>query len=266
MDIANCQQCSKPFIHKGGAKVCPGCLDEERGMYDFYYQKLAPRLKDLNIPYIARQTTLDKDRLGQTLEYRLGIEEPGELKLWKRGSCNVCGKRQENVDSSEPICINCLDLVLNMMEKDERAILEASDIDERAEFQSSAKTTSSSDKALGEQYPASQGRMTNVATGQWLGETVPRAMYEEALQELAMYRDCFGELPGSKNFQSDSDLSSLRSLSASPKESQEVLMILDQNDEDIVLNKEEVQVLNSAHLYLESEKRRQYGFKRTERA
>ncbi len=235
------------------------CLDEERGMYEFYYQKLSPRLKELNMVYIARQTNLDSERLAQTLDFRLGIEESesGELRLWKRGSCNVCGKRQENIESPEPICIQCLDLVLNLMEKDERSILESEQIDNRAEFQSSTVART--------QYPASQGRMTQVSAEKWLGETVPRSVYEEMAQELSLYRDHFGVLPG-EQAQEGKDLSSLRSLSSSPKESQDVLMILDQKDEDIVLNREEVQILNSAHLYLDETQRRQYGFKRIERA
>ncbi len=254
MDIVNCQQCSKPFIKKGGVRVCSGCLDEERGMYDFYYQKITPRLRELNFRYIARQTSLDEKRLEQALEYRLGGDESGDVSL-KRSVCNVCGKRQDNLESPEPICVKCLDLVLKLIERDERAFINAEQRDERV--------------VLGPpevdvlQYPASQGRMTHISPAQCLGETVSRALYEEALQKLAMYEESFGPLPsvgGAEN----ADDSTLRSLLSSSKESEEVLMILDQKDEEIVLNKDEMQTLNTAHLYLKENKRRHYGFKRIE--
>lgn len=124
LQIVNCLQCGRPLQKRGQVQVCKRCVEEESKVYDFYYNKIGRQVHQLNYKYIAQRGHIDENRLKETCLYRMSNTKH-ELEGWKKGSCNTCCRVLPNPDSFEPICIRCLEHVLNMVSNyPDTAILE----------------------------------------------------------------------------------------------------------------------------------------------
>jgi hypothetical protein len=79
-------------------------------LFESYYFRLIKDFDSIDIGAVAKNTATDSLRLVEALHVRLGNSKKYKnLTYWKAGICYVCRGRQNNPDSKEPICLDCLD-------------------------------------------------------------------------------------------------------------------------------------------------------------
>jgi len=188
--IVNCLQCSRPLQKRGNVQVCKRCLDEEQKVFTYYYQSLSRKLSQLNYKYIAQRIHCDEQRLKNTCHYSMGASTGHrELEGWRRGTCNICFRAQSNPESYEPICVRCLDQVLNIVQSHDGAISKEHrngdchhDTPDNSVLEGKTFTLSTEPLVIPPEG-LSDAAMTDY-----------KHLYEAAISELKLYKEKYGPL------------------------------------------------------------------------
>lgn len=151
-----------------------GSSDTLLEQYQYYYDRIYPLLKEgrLDFHRIAEKANLKERRVRETLLFRLGSGEVMQLFGGKDGYCFTCDCRIQSAAIKEPLCIGCLRLIDKVIQETSASVQE--------------KTPMPQDPA---------NKVPFMETASLMEETVPRALYEQALQELERYRERYGPIP-----------------------------------------------------------------------
>ncbi len=117
MGLMNCNSCKRPFVKSGNLSLCSQCLRNETQLFESYYQRLLRATKSNTIAKLCHDTDLDRHRLTNALNYRLGLGNVVHLPSLKTGKCYVCRESHSHSGCREPVCLPCLDKLFLSLSK-----------------------------------------------------------------------------------------------------------------------------------------------------
>ncbi len=210
MGLMNCISCKGPFVKSGSLSLCSQCLRNEAQLFESYYQRLLRATKNSSIAKLCHGTELDRHRLTNALNYRLGLGNVVHLPSLKPGNCYVCREPHSNPGCRESACLTCLDKLFVSLSRTNNAF--------KAPTGAAPKQPSSVEHVL-------DTTRSELETHQ---QTI------QALKaELERYRFHFGELPNSNIRVSDTIATEMaygvKPNTATPK-SEDILSVLEDDN------------------------------------
>lgn len=163
--------------------IRPVSRTEEKELYAGFYERIYPAVQSILVDYaeLAHRSGLKERRIREVLLYRLSGEVP-QLFGCEKGICYVCREGLYRRETTEPICLACLQKIDRAMEDSGlyQAIL-------------AGKKPTDEEKHFPE---TRQPDLPDEFTEDGTMEMIPRAEYDRLVRELDLCKQTIVELGG----------------------------------------------------------------------